>query len=314
VVIPGKAPVLIEGIVAYSKYETMVKSTTLNDRKSAISGFNAAINFTYFMGKNELKYGVELEGYRTEYLFKNFVNAEINQTENTTQLGLYAKYKFIVNKFIIEPGFRLEWYASLAEASPEPRLAIKYNANDWFRLKFAGGVYSQNFIAASSDRDVVNLFYGFLSGPENLPDQFDGKKRTSRIQKADHLIFGAEFDLSKSISLNVEGYYKYFPQLTNINRNKLYNESEAPQGASEVEYKDFILEKGNAYGMDMVLKYDYKKVYVWLVYSLGFVTRQFEDKYGEMVSYPPHFDRRHNVNFVFSYITGPKLEWEFGAR
>ncbi|PJB56429.1 MAG: hypothetical protein CO098_14095 [Bacteroidetes bacterium CG_4_9_14_3_um_filter_41_19] len=112
----------------------------------------------------------------------------------------------------------------------------------------------------------------------------------------------------------MEGYYKYFPQLTNINRNKLYNESEAPQGASEVEYKDFILEKGNAYGMDMVLKYDYKKVYVWLVYSLGFVTRQFEDKYGEMVSYTPHFDRRHNVNFVFSYITGPKLEWEFGAR
>jgi hypothetical protein len=314
VVIPGKAPVLIEGIVAYSKYETKVKSTTLNDRKSAISGFNAAINFTYFMGKNELKYGVELEGYRTEYLFKNFVNTEINQTENTTQLGLYAKYKFIVNKFIIEPGFRLEWYASLAEASPEPRLAIKYNANDWFRLKFAGGVYSQNFIAASSDRDVVNLFYGFLSGPENLPDQFDGKKRTSRVQKADHLIFGAEFDLSNSISLNVEGYYKYFPQLTNINRNKLYNESEATQGASEVEYKDFILEKGNAYGMDMVLKYDYKKVYVWLVYSLGYVTRHFEDKYGEMVSYTPHFDRRHNVNFVFSYITGPKLEWEFGAR
>ena len=314
VVIPGKAPVLIEGIVAYSKYETKVKSTTLNDRKSAISGFNAAINFTYFMGKNELKYGVELEGYRTEYLFKNFVNTEINQTENTTQLGLYAKYKFIVNKFIIEPGFRLEWYASLAEASPEPRLAIKYNANDWFRLKFAGGVYSQNFIAASSDRDVVNLFYGFLSGPENLPDQFDGKKRNSRVQKADHLILGAEFDLSNSISLNVEGYYKYFPQLTNINRNKLYNESEAPQGASEVEYKDFILEKGNAYGMDMVLKYDYKKVYVWLVYSLGFVTRQFEDKYGEMISYTPHFDRRHNVNFVFSYITGPKLEWEFGAR
>ncbi|PKP30872.1 MAG: TonB-dependent receptor [Bacteroidetes bacterium HGW-Bacteroidetes-16] len=314
VVIPGKAPVLIEGIVAFSKYETKVKSTTLNDRKSAISGFNAAINFTYFMGKNELKYGVELEGYRTEYLFKNFVNTEINQTENTTQLGLYAKYKFIVNKFIFEPGFRLEWYASLAEASPEPRLAIKYNANDWFRLKFAGGVYSQNFIAASSDRDVVNLFYGFLSGPENLPDQFDGKKRTSRIQKSDHLILGAEFDLSNSISLNVEGYYKYFPQLTNINRNKLYNESEAPQGASEVEYKDFILEKGNAYGMDMVLKYDYKKVYVWLVYSLGFVTRQFEDKYGEMVSYTPHFDRRHNVNFVFSYITGPKLQWEFGAR
>ncbi|MFA5417877.1 MAG: TonB-dependent receptor [Bacteroidales bacterium] len=314
VVIPGRAPVLIEGLVSYSKYETNVKSTTLNNRESSISGFNAAVNFTYFMGKNELKYGVGLEGYKTIYKFRNYINAQIDQTENTTQLGLYAKYKAIVGKFIIEPGLRLEWYASLAEISPEPRLAIKYNANDWFRLKFAGGIYSQNFIAASSDRDVVNLFYGFLSGPENLPSKFDGKEVTSRIQKANHLILGAEFDLSKRINLNVEGYYKYFPQLTNINRNKLYTEGEAPSGTPEVEYKDFILEKGNAYGLDMVLKYDYKKVYVWLVYSLGYVTRQYQDKYGEMVSYTPNFDRRHNVNFVFSYITGPKREWEFGAR
>jgi len=314
VVIPGKAPVLIEGIVSYSKYETQVKSTTLNDRKSSISGFNAGLNFTYFMGKNELKYGVELEGYRTEYLFKNYVNAEINQTENTTQLGLYAKYKAIIGKFIIEPGMRLEWYASLAEMNPEPRLAVKYNANDWFRVKFAAGMYSQNFIAASSDRDVVNLFYGFLSGPENLPSSFDGKDVTSRVQKSNHVILGTEFDLSNTISLNVEGYYKYFPQLTNINRNKLYNETDAPDGSPEVEYKDFILEKGDAYGVDMVLKYDYKKIYVYAVYSLGFVTRQFEDSDGQMVSYTPHFDRRHNVNLVFSYITGSKRQWEFGAR
>ena len=314
VVIPGKAPVLIEGIVSYSKYETNVKSTTLNDRKSSISGFNAGLNFTYFMGKNELKYGVELEGYKTEYIFKNYVNAEINQTENTTQLGLYAKYKAIFGKFIVEPGIRLEWYASLAEMSPEPRLAVKYNANDWFRVKFAAGIYTQNFIAASSDRDVVNLFYGFLSGPENLPSTFDGQEVTSRVQKSDHIILGTEFDLSNTISLNIEGYYKYFPQLTNINRNKLYDESDAPEGASDVDTKDFILEKGNAYGVDMVLKYDYKKLYVYAVYSLGFVTRQYEDNTGKMISYTPHFDRRHNVNLVFSYITGPKREWEFGAR
>ncbi len=314
VVIPGKAPVLIEGVLAYSKYETNINSTTLNDRKSSISGFNGALNFTYFLGKDELKYGVEVEGYRTEYLFRNYVNSEINQTENTTQLGLYAKYKAVVGDFIIEPGFRLEWYASLAEISPEPRLAVKYNATDWFRIKFAGGMYTQNFIAASSDRDVVNLFYGFLSGPENLPSTFDGKDVTSRVQKSNHLILGTEFDLSNTVSLNVEGYYKYFPQLTNINRNKIYDESDAPAGSSDVETKDFILEKGDAYGVDMVLKYDYKKLYVYMVYSLGFVTRQFEDKNGEMISYTPHFDRRHNVNLVLSYITGPKREWEFGVR
>jgi len=85
-------------------------------------------------------------------------------------------------------------------------------------------MYSQNLIAASSDRDVVNLFYGFLSGPENLPANFDGKPVNSKLQKSNHLILGTEIDVSNNISLNVEGYYKNFPQLTNINRFKIYTE------------------------------------------------------------------------------------------
>ncbi|MAE07727.1 MAG: TonB-dependent receptor [Bacteroidetes bacterium] len=314
VIIPGRSPVLIDGIVAYSQYNSKISSTTLNERSSMIGGFNAGFNFTYFLGKDELKFGFELEGYRTEYKFTNFINAQIEQIENTTQLGLFAKYKAVIGKFIVEPGLRVQVYASLSEISPEPRLAIKYNATDRFRIKFAGGMYSQNLIAASSDRDVVNLFYGFLSGPENVPANFNGKEVNSKIQRADHLILGAELDVSNSLSLNIEGYYKYFPQLTNINRFKIYSEESAPPGASDVETKDFILEKGNAYGLDVVLKYDYKKAYFWVVYSLGFVTREYEDVNGQMIQYTPHFDRRHNVNVVFSYITGPKREWEFGAR
>jgi len=314
VIIPGRSPVLIDGIIAYSQYNSNINSTTLNERSSFIGGFNAGFNFTYFLGKDELKFGFELEGYRTEYKFNNFIGTEIEQIENTTQLGLYAKYKAILGKFIIEPGLRVNVYASLSEISPEPRLAIKYNATDRFRIKFAGGMYSQNLIAASSDRDVVNLFYGFLSGPENLPANFDGKSVSSKLQKSDHLILGTEFDINNNITMNIEGYYKYFPQLTNINRFKIYTEENAPPGASDVETKDFILEKGEAYGVDVVFKYDYKKVYLWLVYSLGFVTREYEDVEGNMIQYTPHFDRRHNVNVVFSYITGPKREWEFGAR
>lgn len=314
VIIPGKSPVLIDGIVAYSQYNSKINSSTLNDRSSFIGGFNAGFNFTYFLGKDELKFGFELEGYRTEYKFRNFINTEIEQIENTTQLGLFAKYKAVFGKFIVEPGLRVQFYASLSEISPEPRFALKYNANDWFRIKLAAGMYSQNLIAASSDRDVVNLFYGFLSGPENLPGKFAGKEVTSKLQKSNHLVFGTEFDLSNNLTMNVEGYYKYFPQLTNINRFKIYSEENAPVGASDVETKDFIIERGNAYGVDVVFKYDYRKIYLWLVYSLGYVNREYEDADGKMIRYTPHFDRRHNVNFVLSYITGRKQEWEFGAR
>jgi hypothetical protein len=314
VIIPGKSTVLIEGLLAYSQYNTKVTSEALGARDSQIGGFVANLNFTYFLGKNQLTYGIEMEGYRTEYRFVNFANARIDQTENTTELGVFAKYKATFGKFILEPGLRFQWYASLADVSLEPRLALKYNVTESFRLKFAGGMYSQNFIAATSDRDVVNLFYGFLSGPDNLPKSFDGKELTHHLQKSNHLILGAEFDLGKFVNLNVEGYYKNFPQLTNINKNKLYNEEEAPPGASDVETKDFIIEKGDAYGVDVALKYDYKNLYMWFVYSLGFVNREYETASGDLVSYTPPFDRRHNINAILSYTSGAKQQWEFSLR
>jgi len=314
VVIPGRSPVLIEGLFAYSQYSSGINSTSINDRSSTVGGFTGKLDFSYFFGKNKLQYGIELEGYRTEYYFTNFLDKTIEQIENTTQLGLYVKYKLVAGKFIIEPGFRMQWYASLAEVSPEPRLAVKFNAGERFRLKLAAGMYSQNLIAATSDRDVVNLFYGFLSGPENLPKTFNGEPTTSRLQKSNHIILGGEFDVGQSLNFNLEGYYKQFPQLTNINRFKIYNEGDAPAGATDAQTKDFIIEQGNAYGMDISAKYDYKKFYLWLVYSLGFVNREYENADGEMVSYTPHYDRRHNINVVLSYITGPKKQWEFSAR
>lgn len=314
VVIPGKSPILIEGLFAYSEYSTAINSSALTPRSSFIGGFNGKIDFTYFFGKNEMKYGVELQGYKTDYSFQGLNDISISELENSTQIGAYIKYKTTIGKFIIESGVRFEWYASLSEVSPEPRLSVKFKATDRFRLKFAGGMYSQNFVAASSDRDVVNLFYGFLTSPSNIPSKFDGKDVTSKLQKSDHAILGAEFDVGKHINLNLEGYYKYFPQLTNINRQKIYNEGSAPPGATDLQTKDFILEKGSAYGMDFLLKYDYRNFYVWFVYSLGYVHRKFEDENGDMVSYTPHYDRRHNVNFLLSYAIGSKKQYEINAR
>jgi len=314
VIIPGKSTVLIEGLMAYSQYNTNINSEALGTRDSQIGGFMANLNFTYFLGRDQLTYGIEMEGYRTEYRFVNFADAKIEQIENTTQLGIFAKYKATFGKFIFEPGLRFQWYASLADVSLEPRLALKYNVTNNFRLKFAGGMYSQNLIAATSDRDIVNLFYGFLSGPDNLPKRFNGKELKHHLQKSNHLILGAEFDLGKYINLNIEGYYKNFPQLTNINQNKLYSEGDAPQGASDVETKDFIVEKGEAYGVDVALKYDYKNLYFWFVYSLGYVNRTYETASGDLVTYTPPFDRRHNLNAILSYSAGAKKQWEFSAR
>ncbi len=314
VLIPGKSPVLIEGNLAYSTYDARLSEQNSPDRSSSIDGFNMGFNFSYFLGKDLLKYGVEILGFTTEFNFTNGVGRVISQVENTTELAGYVRYKGNFGKLLFEPGLRMQWYASLSNISPEPRLSMKYLVTDRFRLKMATGMYSQNLIAANSDRDVVNLFYGFLSGPDNLPARFDGKEITHKLQKANHYILGAEFDLSRNLNLNVEGYLKDFTQLTNLNRNKLYDESTAPPGTPDQLKKDFMIEKGEAYGADIAFKYEKNRLYVWAVYSLGFVNKKYEDADKKLYNYRPHYDRRHNTNLIISYQAGDRKQWEFSTR
>jgi hypothetical protein len=109
--------------------------------------------------------------------------------------------------------------------------------------------------------------------------------------------------------LNVEAYYKFFKQLTNINRDKVYPDNGTYSNQPDYLKKDYIVERGESFGIDFVLKYEFKKLYLWAVYSIGQVTRN-----DGIRDYAPHFDRRHNVNLVASYTFGKNLNWEFNAR
>lgn len=314
VIIPGKSPVLVEGNIAYSNYIAELHEANNNPRSSSIGGFNAGFNFSYFLGKNTLKYGVEILGFKTVFDYRKANGIDIDMTENTTELGAFIKYKWQLEKLIIEPSFRLQWYASLAEVSPEPRLAVKYNVTDWFRIKGAAGMYSQNLIAANSDRDVVNLFYGFLSGPDNLPKKFNGKEVTTKLQKANHYIIGTEFDIVSNLTLNIEGYLKDFKQLSNMNRNQLYAENNAPYGTPDILKKDFMIENGKAYGIDLSLKFEQFRWYVWAAYSYAHVNKNYENENKELVNYRTHYDRRHNINVIVTYSAGARKQWELSGR
>ena len=160
----------------------------------------------------------------------------------------------------------------------EPRLGAKWNVNDNFRLKIAAGRYSQNLVAANSDRDVVNLFYGFLSSTENIPSTVTAPNGNVRevkdpLQRANHYVAGFELDLTNEITVNIEGYLKDFRQVTNINRNKIYEDTQEFEDEPEELRKDFIVETGVAYGGDFQLKYEKGPSMIWAVYSYTYVDR-----------------------------------------
>ena len=66
------------------------------------------VGFTYFMGKNEINYGLEVLGFKTDFDFYNPSNRHISQAESTTEIGGYVKYKFVSKKkkLLLEPSFQ----------------------------------------------------------------------------------------------------------------------------------------------------------------------------------------------------------------
>ena len=309
-VVPPASATLIEGDFAQSSY--FIESTENLDqpRSSSINGFNGGLNFTYFLGKaDEIKYGIDLIGYNTRFDFTNSLGLKLNQEENTTELGGYFNYRKVTPLLVLEPGLRLHYYGSLSELSIEPRLGIKYNITEDFRFKASGGRYSQNLVAANSDRDVVNLFYGFLSGATDLPNSFRDRPITSKLQKAAHGVAGFEYDIGKYWDINLESYVKDFSQITNINRNKLYNDIPVYSDRPEILRKDFIVERGLAFGYDAVAKYERGRYYLWAVYAWSKVTRD------DVVQvYNPNFDRRHNINLVGNAKLGKEEKWFLSVR
>ena len=193
----------------------------------------------------------------------------IFQIDHSTDFAAYIDYNFSKNRFVFNPGFRFQNYTSLGENRFEPRLSIKYNLTEKVRFKALGGTFSQNLISTNDDSDVVSLFTGFLSSTDNIPNTFQNNEINSLLQTATHYVLGLEYDLLNNLNINIEGYYKNFNQLIGINRNKIYED--IPEFADQPDFlkKDFMIEKGDAKGIDILVKYNTKKnkyldcIFIW---------------------------------------------------
>ena len=313
-VVPASSNTILQGHLAQSSYTITSSEIENRPRFSTINGFNGGLDFTYLLRKaDELKYGLEFIGYYTDYQFTNTVGRSLQQEDNTTELGIYFDYKRQQGRWLVQPGIRMHNYSTMGVVRIEPRFGFKYNATENFRIKGSAGRYSQNLIAANSDRDVVNLFYGFLSGGGvDLPSKIGDEDVQGTLQTADHAVFGVEFNPAPRWNVELEAYVKNFGMITNVNRFKLYDD--IPQYANQPERlrKDFMVERGLARGIDALVTYEDKHWYLWAVYSLGRSTR-----YDGEQTYAPFFDRRHNTNFVVARKWAKQLEvslrWNYGS-
>lgn len=304
---PRNSNIYFNTYVNYSKYSiSLEEKGAYAPRNSSIGGFDIGLDFTSFIRNGDIKYGLNVMGFTTTFDFRNSFNQKIDQDQNTTDFSAYFQYHQVFKKrFVLDVGGRIQYYGNITGLSPEGRISLKYNATSWIRFKVAGGNYSQNFLSTKSDRDVVSLFNGFLTSPEETYRYDPSAEPVKRnIQRAVDVVGGIELQLPANVFFNLEGYYKYYSTLFNINRFKQFNQD-----------PNFIVEKGAVYGLDVLGRWEFKKFFLHIAYSLAWSTRNaWNPIAGVEVTYPPSFDRRHNLNVVASYTFGKKLDWELSLR
>jgi hypothetical protein len=328
IALPASSNIIISGNFAYSNYGIKQKTTNeLYERRSAINGFNGGLNFAYILNsKDELSFGLEFLGYGTDFQIANANGRPFRDKQSNTEASLFVKYKYLLrklisnpnantpgffNRLVLEPGLQIHFYATgYTVLTTEPRLRAKFNLNNRFSIQGAVGRYSQNLMAATNDQDVVALFQGILFVPQGNRDR-QILPNNNPLQIAWHYLLGTEFQLTSQFLLIVEGWYKNFQQLTNINRLVLFPQD--PQ---------FVTETGIANGFDIILKYQSRKLYIYATYDWSKITRtvqarSFDNVYyddgstnpqnqttGQEQTYSPIFDRRHTANLVVNYKSG----------
>jgi hypothetical protein len=320
--LPSNTNMIISGNFSSSNYfAEQVSVSERSPRRSSVGGFNGRLNFQYILNSvNELAYGIQIMGFNTDIFQSNQLGLTAQESKFNTELAGYFKYKKVfqskkqgvggvldvVNRFVLEPSVRLHYYADQTQVTLEPRLKLKLNFKG-ISFQFNAGMYTQNLMTATSDRDVVNLFQGYFSAPEKLGNAL----RDDGLQAAYQLMGGTQIELVSNLDFLVEGWYKNFTQLTNVNRNRLFATNPT-----------FIAESGVSYGVDFILKYRINSLYLYATYGLGFNERM--DESYVFKTYNPVYDRRHTVNFVGDYKLGELKEktsgrrldsaWEFSVR
>lgn len=297
--IPQSNNMIVSGKLNYSNYNLELDEGDGQERASTIGSYEIGLDFTYLGNQKEINYGFEIIGLNTDFQFTNFTGFNFENAQNTNEIGAFFNYRQVLGNLVIEPGVRVQYYNAQGAGRVEPRIGVKYNVTDNIRLKAGAGMYSQNVLATSNDRDIVNLFYGILTGPEQeVANTITGETLDNNLQLSQHLVAGVEIDLGSFTTINIEPYIKDFNQNINLNQNK--------QSATE---SDYIFETGLAQGIDFSLKHQQGDIYLWTTYSYGIVERDNGEQ-----EYYTSFDRRHNANILLSYTFGLSNQWESSIR
>ncbi len=183
-------------------------------------------------------------------------------------------------QWMIRGGLRGSYFAQGNYYRLEPRIGVEYKPSDRLRLQTGYGRYFQYLTLITNES-----FAGFdiwLTTDTGVEPAY-----------GDQVVAGAKLGLTESLNLDTEVYYRTMQDLFVLDPT-------LPDAAG-LDYADlFIVGRGYAYGMEVLLERSRGRLNGFLGYTYGITRRRFSDFQDGML-YAPKYDRTHDLNLVANY-------------
>ena len=191
------------------------------------------------------------------------------------RLTLFFQDNITLGKTVdLKTGFRLTQALNLKKLYLEPRISISVRAAESFKINAAWGIYDQFITKSSTLDDLGNYRYIWtVCDNENIP-----------VLRSMHFVAGTSYNLN-DFTVSLEGYYKNVTGLTRYIRNIANSIEGIYQG------------KGRSYGIDVMIKKDYKGLSAWVAYSLSKTEELFEYFKKDEYRRAPQ-DQRHEIKLA----------------
>lgn len=180
----------------------------------------------------------------------------------------------------------------------EPRVSLRWLLAD--NLSFKASYSRMN-------QYVHLISNSFISLPT---DAWMPVTRKLKPLLSDQVSAGFYYDLNKTYSFSVEGYYKTMENLLEYRDGHTFT-------PSYLNWEEKLTAgDGRAYGAEFMVRKETGRTTGWIGYGLSWADRKFDElNLGER--YPARFDNRHKLNIVVMHKISPKVEisaaWSYAS-
>ncbi len=243
----------------------------------------------------ELNFGIESKNLDFNYDSRNNGERVFFLRQSPIESSIYAKYKVLMNKVLMQPGLRINHFNNLdKKIYIDPRLQIKYFVNDNRYLNFSIGQYHQFMSTLQDDFNP------------SIIDAWFATDKSVEPGSSQQVTIGFENYNKNDVYIQCEAYYKKLNNmLTFVNTASTVNPGTEYQSYNVLDSL-VDMSNGYSYGFEVFAQKKTGRLNGWVNYTYSVSRKLFNNK-----EYYTNWDRTHVFNILGNYRLSEKWDFNF---